>query len=312
MKISHSTLVTVFDLLERERAVSYERLAEVLDVSRMTAYRTCQVLLEERKIKERHGTDPQTGRRMKLIAFPNAPQILMMDMQHDPFDMRAYYCDGVSLTGVSCAYHPAYGQENNTMLNTERLLEMATLVWPDAPLAHRIIWGEDLPRATGAHPSLTLCPKKEEALFYAITHHPDLVGKSSVLFLRMGPTPYGIYVERQSPAHPWHPPIGQHLITSLLRSSGWSARLCERERLAVTARLFNAIHNANLYRHPPEIIITEEDDADSTFPQPLRPHINISGRPAEIHRKKSAIPLYVYGALWQFRRELFLGEQTTE
>lgn len=310
MKISDATLNTLFSLLERKRALSYECLTQALGVSRMTAYRIAEALVSKGLLTLRHDTDPLTHRRMKLLTLPRTTPCLILDMQHSVNEMRGYYCNGTWIESVTCTYHHAYGQENGILLNAGKLTETATLLWQDAASARQITWSHQPDRPVASLSNSGICPAKKDALLYALTHHPDLWDKTSVLFLRMGDIPYGMYLERPSAHLPWLSVQGERLLTSRLRTLGWQSHAPSHQKSALLGKCLCYVQSSGLYRHPPQLVFVEEDGSRKKGTS-LRLPLSFDECPTLIYRHVSDIPLWVYGGLWQHRRETWLASAQT-
>ncbi len=316
MKISHATRTAVFDLLEQEKHVSYEGLALALGCSRPNAYRIAAQLLEEKRLVVRTAPHPVTNYRMRLLALAPMPSCMILDMHHSLDGIKGYYSNGYAVGSVTAAYQSMDGHPGEMAANRRRLESTLSLIWPEAQHATRLVWGEDIPRATVLTPPPLPCAQKRRALHYAISHHPDLASITSVLFIHMGSLLCATYAERDSVRDTWHEPWGDHCLTTHLRRFAWKSCTAETEKELLVHQYLSLLRKIQLFRRDPQLIIVEDEPAPyRRTPQPLRLTLELSRRPSErcqICHHVSMIPWWVYGELWRLRRERFLEDKTTE
>ena len=305
---SDKSLASIFDLLEREGLVSYELLAQTLGTSRMTAYRTAAKLISQNKLCERHGIDPRTRRHMKLLYLSPMPPCLILDMQPSPCEMSAFYAKGAHIHTLSCDYHTTYGDSDGVALNTEKLLDTVALLWPDAMQAPHLIWGSQEQRANIQSPCMPSLVK-QQALTYALTHHPHLQEKTSILFLHLGELPYGTYIGRTSTDDVWQTPVQDYALTKNLQLLGWQRYVPEKDKRALIAKYLNHIQRMGLLPQQPQLLIWEENMTTSNkiSQSDLRFEMFAKGEPSSVYKHTSPTPWWIYGGFWQYRREKFLA-----
>ncbi|MBQ9779734.1 MAG: hypothetical protein IJW00_02195 [Clostridia bacterium] len=194
----------VLTLLMQEGSVTRTRLAQALNVSRMTADRISEHLISEGLLTEKHGPDPLNGRVSHLLLLPHDPPLLLVDLHRDAPDMSVYFYDGLRVSFLTTLYHQTCELESNMA----QLCEMAAVQWPQSKDAPRCCLLREAESGSAFLPTEHPHISEEEAISHALRHQTALSDKLSLLHLEMHHQLTATLYVREHIHAPWFSPAG--------------------------------------------------------------------------------------------------------
>lgn len=294
----------ILSLMERESAVTRQRLGEALGVSVMTARRIADDLLSEGLLEDRVDISPYTQRRTHFLRLSPEPTLLLLDAHPSCGQMNAYRAKDGEIDSLSAEYRCEYTLEENL-----RVLEAYALAaWPQDGASKRIyLTYED------SLPLIDACQEKymtadiQNAIRQSLRYHRDTRDKTAVLYLHFAASPRLYAYVRESADAPWFTPQGaQRLDTAF--SLFWKSKGGSMAASSARKELVFEFFDRCCLLLAPDLILIKEDSGTllSSSGEPSAPKCDLS---APIVFDPSTIPLHVDGAIRLHRRMRWLGKE---